>query len=774
MRRTKVSRLPAMKTSKKITWMLGVALGALPFVCGCTQQNAGASQSDTVLTQSASSQAYTNALAGQPNRADKAASGECWGARSADTNTPPISTGQGDKVEPAVKPGSEKPLPGDIFFSPALRDVIRMAEAGIEESVLLSYISNSTSTFNLGAEQIIYLNDIGIPESVMLAMIEHDTRLGVPGGQAVVPETQAAQAEPAPATTAAAPATEQYDVPKVVPEPTVVNYNYFYDTLAPYGNWIMIDGYGWCWQPTVVVIHAGWHPYCHHGRWLYSDWGWYWQSDYTWGRIVFHYGRWFRHPRWGWCWWPDRVWAPAWVVWRYTDYYCGWAPLPPFTGYSTVWGMTYFGVGVGINFDFGLHVDHYTYVPWHRFGHHRPDRYRIHHERIRHVHDRAVVVNDFAYGDRHMMRNRGIPFDYAVKRAGREIPRVTVRDLPGKTPPDRVPDRPHREGNQLVVYRYPVPERQQGNRIAEKPAIRFDRPGPGPGLIRGERPGDAPRQFRPGQAQPDAGVVRDRSRVKPETDGLHPDRGISAGQGPVVPRTRPGNEVRTPAIRREPSGDRPQLGPPHAEPAAPAQPAQPTQPSPRGPARDAGAQPVRPQPNQGVITPTRSERSHSTFTLAQREIQRPAIRPAESGGGSSSLTPAQIKSDQVPSHGTGGTVIGQPAVQRQIMQSQPIHRAEPPQTFTHPGTPARTEAPARVIPPSANVVVQRPVSAPPAPVPRASAPVVSAPTQPVQRHVSVPSTAPASSPSTPPPAPVPRSSGGSDPGAAPTRSHKAH
>ena len=32
--------------------------------------------------------------------------------------------------------------------------------------------------------------------------------------------------------------------------------DYFYDTLAPYGTWVDVAGYGPCWQPTVVVVQS--------------------------------------------------------------------------------------------------------------------------------------------------------------------------------------------------------------------------------------------------------------------------------------------------------------------------------------------------------------------------------------------------------------------------------------------------------------------------------------------------------------------------------------
>ncbi len=102
--------------------------------------------------------------------------------------------------------------------------------------------------------------------------------------------------------------------------------SFFYDQLAPYGQWIWIDPYGWVWSPNNVA--AGWRPYTD-GHWVYSDAGWTWASDQPWGWAAFHYGRWFFEANRGWCWVPGSEWAPAWVAWHWGDDYCGWAALPP-------------------------------------------------------------------------------------------------------------------------------------------------------------------------------------------------------------------------------------------------------------------------------------------------------------------------------------------------------------------------------------------------------------------------------------------------------------
>jgi len=117
-----------------------------------------------------------------------------------------------------------------------------------------------------------------------------------------------------------------------------VNISMFYSSLAPYGEWIDYRDYGLCWRPTVVEV--GWRPYTH-GRWVWTDYGWTWVSDYSWGWAPFHYGRWVNDDYYGWIWVPDDVWGPAWVDWRISDSYIGWAPLPP---------AARFRVGIGISF----------------------------------------------------------------------------------------------------------------------------------------------------------------------------------------------------------------------------------------------------------------------------------------------------------------------------------------------------------------------------------------------------------------------------------------
>jgi Family of unknown function (DUF6600) len=115
----------------------------------------------------------------------------------------------------------------------------------------------------------------------------------------------------------------------------------FYDELEPYGQWVWHPRFGYVWLPETVSDN--WRPYTV-GRWTYTDeYGWYWDSHEPFAWAVYHYGRWGYNPDYGWFWVPGDTWAPAWVQWRYSDNYVGWAPIGP--------GRPGYAYGVPVNYD---------------------------------------------------------------------------------------------------------------------------------------------------------------------------------------------------------------------------------------------------------------------------------------------------------------------------------------------------------------------------------------------------------------------------------------
>ena len=107
--------------------------------------------------------------------------------------------------------------------------------------------------------------------------------------------------------------------------------------LSHHGTWQVDVQLGPVWYPSVSV---GWYPY-HHGRWVYSSYGWTWASHEPWGWAPYHYGRW-GHNHSGWYWIPGASWGPAWVSWAIGPSWVGWCPLGyydrPVHHYDRIWG----------------------------------------------------------------------------------------------------------------------------------------------------------------------------------------------------------------------------------------------------------------------------------------------------------------------------------------------------------------------------------------------------------------------------------------------------
>lgn len=345
-------------------------------------------------------------------------------------------------------------LPPNIYPTSPLAQVIRLAQAGVDEGIIMTYVTNSSSTFNLDSDKIIYLKDVGVPNDVVAAMMQRDQQLQQQmAATSYQPPPQAPPDETATPPDDNPPPVVDQPAPADQPAPTEVTVNYFYNTLAPYGTWVDVGGYGRCWRPSVVVYNSGWRPYCDHGHWVYTDCGWYWYSDYSWGWAPFHYGRWFLSPRWGWCWAPDTVWGPSWVTWRYSAGYCGWAPLPPFAIYRPGFGFFYRGAAVSIGFDFGLGANCFTFVSPEHFCDPHPRRYCAGPAQVTQIYHETTVYNNFNVNNRHVPVNFGISPERITAATGRPIRPVTIHDTGGPIQRGHRGDQLSRDGGTLIVSR---------------------------------------------------------------------------------------------------------------------------------------------------------------------------------------------------------------------------------------------------------------------------------------------------------------------------------
>jgi len=217
----------------------------------------------------------------------------------------------------------------------------------------------------------------------------------------------------------------------------------FYQELAPYGDWVHSDRYGWVWTP--YDMPRDWRPYTL-GRWEYTDHGWTWVSDEEWGWAAFHYGRWYHDHHYGWAWIPGTEWGPAWVAWREGDGYVGWAPLPPQAEWRAGIGLSIGDVDLNVS----LGSDSWTFVN---------ERHLIEPHVYRHVVvptnnvtiiRRAPVVTHYRYVDGRVI-NYGIPVDRVEHVVGRRIYRTPVSVV--DTAPRRGAYVRYGDGGSVHIYR---------------------------------------------------------------------------------------------------------------------------------------------------------------------------------------------------------------------------------------------------------------------------------------------------------------------------------
>ncbi len=378
----------------------------------------------------------------------------CGSGLKAHAQTEPVAEAESDisdnsPVTNAV-PLKAAPVAIPENLSPGLAEIIKLAQSNVSEEVLLAYIGNSTFAFNPSAEEILYLTDLGVSDAVITALVNRG-KFNVAAANSPR-ENVATNVYTAPLVPPQIPEAAQVIAPT---EPITINH--FYETLAPYGNWVEVADYGLCWQPSVVVVNSNWRPYGDRGRWLYTDCGWYWQSDYSWGWAPFHYGRWFNDYRRGWVWAPDNIWGPSWVSWRYSSDYCGWAPLPPAAIFRPGFGFSFFDSNVGLNFEFGLTADLFTFVPTRRFCDRAPYRFAVPRTQSRNIFQNSTVINNYVQGNNNTIINEGIGHRRIASAVGKPIQKVAVREtsLTARGGSARL-DRPSRVGNNLVVFRPPT------------------------------------------------------------------------------------------------------------------------------------------------------------------------------------------------------------------------------------------------------------------------------------------------------------------------------
>ncbi len=213
---------------------------------------------------------------------------------------------------------------------------------------------------------------------------------------------------------------------------------YFYSELSSYGTWIELDYGTIVWRPT--VMRRDWAPYAY-GQWVWTDYGWYWDSYEPFGYIVFHYGRWYYDDYYGWIWVPDNEWAPAWVEWRYDDAYIGWAPLSPYASFSI-------SVGIYFTTNYYLPYSHWHFVTYHNFCHTHVYNYYVGPKYKYRIYSRSKIRTNYDYYNGRV-RNRGVDLRYVETQSGQKIKQ---RDIIRESDPGKYRDEIKNNRDRIVTF----------------------------------------------------------------------------------------------------------------------------------------------------------------------------------------------------------------------------------------------------------------------------------------------------------------------------------
>lgn len=99
-------------------------------------------------------------------------------------------------------------------------------------------------------------------------------------------------------------------------DPGKTDFDTALQVINPYGTWAKVNGQ-WAYTP---LDHAT--PYTR-GRWIYTEYGWYWKGTEPFSWVTEHYGYWTRTDG-VWSWYPAPYWLPQIVEFRITSTHIGW------------------------------------------------------------------------------------------------------------------------------------------------------------------------------------------------------------------------------------------------------------------------------------------------------------------------------------------------------------------------------------------------------------------------------------------------------------------
>jgi len=178
-------------------------------------------------------------------------------ALAADTNSPPAGAIAGPAAPAAVQPAAaavaapvvaDEAAPAKLPYGVA--DVLKLTHAQVSEEVVLNYVLNSGTVYNLGAKDIVYLRNQGVSDRVLTTMMNQRNRVAEESAQQAA--AQAGVPAPGYADAAAVAAPPPYAPAYVEPPPVA----------EPAPSTVYVVPYS---PPVGAAYYGGYYPHYYGG-----------------------------------------------------------------------------------------------------------------------------------------------------------------------------------------------------------------------------------------------------------------------------------------------------------------------------------------------------------------------------------------------------------------------------------------------------------------------------------------------------------------------------
>lgn len=184
---------------------------------------------------------------------------------------------EGDGGPPVViaPPAPTVPAPEKLPYG--VDDVVKLSRAQISEDIILNYVQNSGTIYNLNPNDIVTLRNQGVSDRVVNAMLDQRKRLTDP----TAPAQNQLAAQPAPAAPAAPTAPPDASAAQTQPAPV-----YAEAPLQPPSSSVYVVPYApsypyyypYYWGAPAVTFGFGWYGghYYGHGYYGHGHYGGHW------------------------------------------------------------------------------------------------------------------------------------------------------------------------------------------------------------------------------------------------------------------------------------------------------------------------------------------------------------------------------------------------------------------------------------------------------------------------------------------------------------------